>query len=170
MDEAMRKALEQEFDEKGARLAEMMQMPEMEEACQQYEAAVRALAVKEIENAAKEEEEEVERMGVHCKKAQEQLNAATASGDPTYIAQCKENRAAEQLAMDLANKRLAEAKERYASALAQYGFNDEAAYRAAFLAKPAFMKLEKKTQPFRKEYAELYARCDEIEKLLSENA
>ena len=168
MDETMRKALEQEFDEKSARLSEMMeQMPAMQQAYQQYEAALRAFAVKELENAMKEEEDEVKRMNGHCQRAQEQVNAATKTGDPTYIAQCKEARAAEQLAMELAQRRLAEAKARYAEALSQHGFEDEAAYRAAFMAKPAFMKLEKNLQPFREEYAALLARCEEIEALLS---
>ena len=168
MDEAMRKALIEEFEVKSERLSRMMQqMPEMEAAYRQYEAAERACAVKETEIALREEAEEVQRMGVHCKKAQEQVNAATKTGDPAYMAQCKENREAEHLAMELAEKRLEEAKAAYQAALAQYGFEDEAAYRAAFLAKPAFMKLEKKVQPFRMEYAELYARCEEIEKQLS---
>ena len=169
MDEMMRKALEEEFDAKSTRLSEMMQqMPEMEAAYKQYEAAVRAYTVKDAEIALKDEEEEVMRMDVHCQKAQGSLNAALQTGDPTRIAQCKQMREDEHLALDLAQRRLQEAKSHYEAVLAQQGFADEEAYRAAFLAKPAFLKLEKKVQPFRKEYAELLVRCEEIEKLLSE--
>jgi len=169
MDDMTRKALEAEFDEKSARLSEMMEkMPEMQAAYQKYEAAVRARTVKELEIAAKDETAEMERMQARCQQAQNDLNAATQAGDPARIAACKEKRADEHLAFDLAERRMQDACRRYQTEIVQQGFASEQAYAQAFLAKPAFMKLEKTIQPFRQEYAGLLARCEEIEKLLSE--
>lgn len=170
MDETMRIALEAEFDEKSAKLSDMMEkMPEMQAAYAQYEAAARALAVKEAENAAREEDAEVERMQGHCEKALSNLNAAKESGDDARVAPCQAAYEAELLAFDLAKKRQQEAYSRYEAALTQQGFESKDAYQQAFLPKPKFMKLEETIQPFRKEYAQLLARCEEIETLLSEN-
>ena len=56
MDEARRRALEAEFDEKSAELSGMMgQVDEVQRAYARLALALRARAVKEKENAAREE-------------------------------------------------------------------------------------------------------------------
>ena len=169
MDDTQRIALEQEFEEKSARLTEMMeQVPDMQKAYQQLEAAVRARAVKDAENAAKDETVEMERMLARCQQAQSDLEAAMQSGNEARIALCKQRREDEHLAFDLAERRMQDGCRRYQAEIIRQGFGSEAAYQAAFLTKPALLKLEEKVNPFREEYAALLARCEEIEKLLSE--
>ena len=171
MDDTQRIALEKEFEEKSARLTGMMtQMDEMQKAWKQLEAANRARAVKDAENAAKDETAEMERMLARCQQAKSDLNAATQAGDKARIAACQQKCDDEHLAFDLAERRMQDACRRYQAELVRQGFGSEQAYQAAFLTKPAHMKLEETVNPFREEYAALLARCEEIEKLLSEEA
>ena len=82
MDEARRRALEAEFDEKSAELSGMMeQVDEVQRAYARLALALRARAVKEKENAAREETVEMERMLARCQQAKSDLDAAKAAGD-----------------------------------------------------------------------------------------
>lgn len=169
MTEMERNALEREFEDKSGRLTEMMiQMGEMEKLYKKYEAAARANAVMTAYEAMTAESDEVERMSKHASRAEAQSKNAKSSGAKELADAAKEAAAAQNLALDLARKKQAEAKAAYEAALAENGFESEAAFKAAFLTKPAFMKLEETVNPFRMEYATLLARCEEIEVLLSD--
>ena len=169
MNDMERNALEREFEEKSGRLTEMMlQMSDMQIAYRKWEAACRANAVMQAYDALTAENEEVARMQKHVERAtQESKNAAT-SGAKELAQAAKAAANAQQLALDLAMEKQASAKAAYEAALTANGFDSEDAFKAAFLAKPAFMKLDETITPFRTEYAALLARCQEIEALLPE--
>lgn len=169
MNDTERKALEQEFEEKSARLTEMMaRMPEMEAAYARYEAASRASMMATLYDLLKDEKEELARMQHHVAKAREEREAAEKTGSKTRIAAAREAVESEELALSHAQALLEKAQARYAAEMPRQGFDSESAWQAAFLTKPAFMNLEGKIQPFRREYAELLARCQEIEALLGD--
>ena len=169
MTDKERNALEREFEDKSGRLTEMMiQMSEMEKLYKKYEAAARANVVMTAYEAMTAEGDEVERMSRHASRAKEQSKNARTSGVKEFADAAKQAADAQQLALDLAVKKQAEAKAAYEAALAENGFESEAAFKAAFLTKPAFMKLDETVTPFRMEYATLLARCEEIEALLSD--
>jgi len=168
MTEMERNALEREFEDKSGRLTEMMiQMSDMQTAYKKYEAAARANAVMVAYEAMTAENDEVERMQKHVSRAEEQSKNAKTSGTKEFASAAKEAAKAQQLALELALKKQAEAKTAYEAALHENGFDSEEAFKAAFLTKPAFMKLDETINPFRMEYATLLARCEEIEALLS---
>ena len=170
MTDMERNALEREFEDKSGRLTEMMiQMGEMEKLYKKYEAASRANAVMEAYEAMTAENDEVERMSKHVSRAEEQSKNAKTSGAKELAEAARQAAAAQQLALDLAVKKQADAKAAYEAALAENGFDSEDAFKAAFLTKPAFMKLEETVNPFRMEYATLLARCEEIEALLPDD-
>ena len=169
MNEMERIALEREFEEKSGRLTEMMlQMGDMQIAYRKWEAASRANAVMEAYDALTAENDEVARMSKHVDRAAQESKNAAASGakELAYAAKAAVN--AQQMALDLAKEKQAKAKAAYEAALAENGFESEEAFKAAFLTKPAFMKLDETVTPFRMEYATLLARCEEIEALLPE--
>lgn len=169
MDNAQRNALEREFEDKSARLTEMMiQMGDMQKAWQKYEAATRAGLVKTLYDALTAEEEEVARMQGHVNKAAEEAKNAKRSGEKTLANAAAEAHKAQQLALDLAISHRDNARRAYEGMLAQQGFDSEAAFKAAYLTKPQFLKLEETIMPFRMEYATLLARCEEIEALLGD--
>lgn len=169
MNDTERLALEQEFEAKSAKLTEMMaRMPEMEAAYAKYEAAARAGVIAALYDAFKEETEELARMEQHVEKAREALNAATKAANKDRIAAAREALQSEELACDHAKTLLQKAQARYEEEVTRQHFESEAAWQAAFLGKPAFMKLEETIQPFRQEYAQLLTRCQEIEALLDE--
>ena len=169
MTDKERNALEREFEDKSGRLREMMiQMGDMEKAYKKWEAASRANAVMAAYEAMTAESDEVERMSKHAKRAEEQSKNAKTSGAKELADAAKEAAKAQKLALELAVKKQAEAKTAYEAALAENGFDSEAAFKAAFLTKPAFMKLDETVTPFRMEYATLLARCEEIVALLPE--
>lgn len=171
MTDMERNALEREFEEKSGRLSEMMEkMPEMQAAYQQLEAALRARAVKDAEIAAKDETAEMERMLARCQKAKAELDSAKQAGDEARMAAASQRCEDEHLAFDLAEHRMQDACRRYQAEIVRQGFGSETAYAAAFLTKPAQLKLEEKVNPFREEYAKLLARCEEIERLLGDEA
>ena len=163
MNEMERIALEREFEDKSGRLTEMMlQMSDMQTAYRKWEAASRANAVMAAYEAMTAENDEVARMQKHVDRAAEESKNAASSG-------AKAAANAQQLALDLAKEKQASAKAAYEAALAENGFDSEEAFKAAFLTKPAFMKLDETVTPFRMEYATLLARCEEIEALLPED-
>lgn len=169
MTDMERNALEKEFEEKSARLTEMMiQMGDMEKAWKQYEAAARANTVMEAYEALTAENDEVARMRNHISKATTESKNAKRSGEKMLADAAGEALEALKLSCNLAEKKQVEAKARYEAALSENGFASEAAFKAAFLTKPAFMKLGETINPFRMEYAQLLARCEEIEKLLGD--
>lgn len=169
MTDMERNALEREFEDKSGRLTEMMiQMGEMEKLYKKYEAASRANAVMEAYEAMTAENNEVERMSKHVSRAAEESKNAASSGAKELAKAAKAAANAQQLALDLAKEKQTSAKAAYEAALAENGFNSEEAFKSAFLAKPAFMKLEETVNPFRMEYATLLARCEEIEALLGD--
>lgn len=169
MDDTQRQALEAEFEQNRARLTEMMDsLPQMQAAHAQYEAAARANAVAAAYDALKDEKEEISRMEGHVAAAQASLDAANKRNDKTGSAMAGEKLEAETLALGHAQELLAAAQARYDAEITRQGFDSEAAWQAAFLTKPAFMKLEETLTPFREEYARLLARCEEIEAQLGE--
>lgn len=169
MNEMERIALEREFEEKSGRLTEMMlQMGDMQIAYRKWEAASRANAVMEAYDALTAENDEVARMSKHVDRAAQESKNAAASGAKELADAAKAAVNAQQMALDLAKEKQAKAKAAYEAALAQNGFESEEAFKAAFLTKPAFMKLDETVTPFRMEYATLLARCEEIEALLPE--
>ena len=162
-------ALEREFEEKSGRLTEMMlQMGDMQIAYRKWEAASRANAVMEAYDALTAENDEVARMSKHVDRAAQESKNAAASGAKELADAAKAAVNAQQMALDLAKEKQAKAKAAYEAALAENGFESEEAFKAAFLTKPAFMKLDETVTPFRMEYATLLARCEEIEALLPE--
>lgn len=168
MTDMERNALEKEFEDKSGRLSEMMiQMSDMQTAWKKYEAAVRANAVMEAYEALKAENDEVERMQGHVSKATTESKNAKRSGAKEFAEAAAQALDAQKLALDLALEKQADAKAAYEAALKENGFDSEAAFKSAFLGKPAFMKLDETINPFRMEYAQLLARCEEIEALLS---
>lgn len=168
MTDMERNALEREFEDKSGRLSEMMiQMSEMEKLYKKYEAAVRANAVMEAYEALRAENDEVGRMQGHVSKATTESKNAKRSGEKMLAEAAVEALDAQKLALDLAHQKQEEARAAYEAALKENGFDSEDAFKAAFLTKPAFMKLEETINPFRMEYATLLARCEEIEALLS---
>ena len=169
MNEMERIALEREFEEKSGRLTEMMlQMGDMQIAYRKWEAASRANAVMEAYDALTAENDEVARMSKHVDRAAQESKNAAASGAKELADAAKAAANAQQLALDLAKEKQAKAKAAYEAALTENGFESEEAFKAAFLTKPAFMKLDETVTPFRMEYATLLARCEEIEALLPE--
>ena len=169
MNEMERIALEREFEEKSGRLTEMMlQMGDMQIAYRKWEAASRANAVMEAYDALTAENDEVARMSKHVDRAAQESKNAAASGAKELADAAKAAVNAQQMALDLAREKQAKAKAAYEAALAENGFESEEAFKAAFLTKPAFMKLDETVTPFRMEYATLLARCEEIEALLPE--
>ena len=169
MNEMERIALEREFEEKSGRLTEMMlQMGDMQIAYRKWEAASRANAVMEAYDALTAENDEVARMSKHVDRAAQESKNAAASGAKELADAAKAAVNAQQMALDLAKEKQAKAKAAYEAALAENGFESEEAFKAAFLTKPAFMKLDETVTPFRMEYATLLARCEEIEALLPE--
>ena len=105
MDEARRRALEAEFDEKSAELSGMMgQVDEVQRAYARLALALRARAVKEKENAAREETVEMERMLARCQQAKSDLDAAKAAGDAQRVAACEAVCEAEKLSFELAQR------------------------------------------------------------------
>ena len=169
MNEMERVALEREFEEKSGRLTEMMlQMSDMQIAYRKWEAASRANAVMEAYDALTAENDEVARMSKHVDRAAQESKNAAASGAKELADAAKAAANAQQLALDLAKEKQAKAKAAYEAALTENGFESEEAFKAAFLTKPAFMKLDETVTPFRMEYATLLARCEEIEALLPE--
>lgn len=163
MDEASRRALEAEFDEKSTELSEMMeQVEQVQKAYARLSLALRARAVKEKENAAREETVEVERLLARCQQAKSNLDAAKSANDARRLAECEAICEAEHLAFDLAQRREQDACCRYLDELNRQGFASEQAYHDAFLTLPAQKKLEEQVEPFRKRYAELLARLEEI--------
>lgn len=168
MTDMERNALEREFEDKSGRLSEMMiQMSEMEKLYKKYEAAVRANAVMTFYEAVTREQEEASRMQKHVHKACKECEAAQASKEQTLIDAASEAWQAQKLAHSHALLQMENAQIRYVEELKNQGFDSEDAFKAAFLTKPAFMKLEETVNPFRMEYATLLARCEEIEALLS---
>jgi len=169
MNDTERNALEQEFEETSAKLTEMMaRLPEMEAAYAKYEAAARAGMVAAFYDLVKEETEEIARMDKHVVKAQEALAAAEKTASKDQLAAAREALTGEELAYAHAQELLKKAQSCYNEEITHQGFDSEAAWQAAFLTKPAFMKLEETIQPFRIEYAQLLKRCEEIEALLSD--
>ena len=169
MNEMERTALEKEFEEKSGRLTEMMlQMSDMQTAYRKWEAASHANAVMEAYDALTAENDEVARMQKHADRAAEESKNAASSGAKELADAAKAAANAQKLALDLAKDKQANAKAAYEAALAANGFDSEDAFKAAFLTKPAFMKLDETVTPFRMEYATLLARCEEIEALLPE--
>lgn len=169
MDNTQRNALEREFEDKSGRLTEMMmQMSDMQTAWQKYEAATRAGLVKTLYDALAEEEEEVARMQKHVNNAAEEAKKVRLSGEKALADAAEEARKAQQLALDHAIAHRDSARRAYENMLAQQGFDSEAAFKAAYLTKPQFLKLEETIMPFRMEYAQLLARCEEIEALLGD--
>ena len=170
MNEMERIALEREFEDKSGRLTEMMlQMSDMQTAYRKWEAASRANAVMAAYEAMTAENDEVARMQKHVDRAAEESKNAASSGAKELAQAAKAAANAQQLALDLAKEKQASAKAAYEAALAENGFDSEEAFKAAFLTKPAFMKLDETVTPFRMEYATLLARCAEIEALLPED-
>ena len=170
MNEMERTALEKEFEEKSGRLTEMMlQMSDMQTAYRKWEAASRANAVMEAYDALTAENDEVARMQKHVDRAAEESKNAANSGAKELADAAKAAANAQKLALDLAKEKQANAKAAYEAALAANGFDSEDAFKAAFLTKPAFMKLDETVTPFRTEYAALLSRCQEIEALLPED-
>ena len=169
MNEMERIALEREFEEKSGRLTEMMlQMSDVQIAYRKWEAASRANAVMEAYDALTAENDEVARMSKHVDRAAQESKNAAASGAKELADAAKAAVNAQQMALDLAKEKQAKAKAAYEAALAENGFESEETFKAAFLTKPAFMKLDETVTPFRMEYATLLARCEEIEALLPE--
>ena len=169
MKDMQRIALEQEFDEKSARITQMMaRMEEMQRAYHQLEEARRARMVKDTENAAREETAQMERELAHCQQAKADADAAAMSGDAARIDVCALARDEAHRAFDLAERRMQDACRRYQMELARQGFGSEQAYRVAFMTKPAQQRLEAEVTAFREEYAVLLNRCEEIEKLLAQ--
>ena len=163
MDEAKRRALEAEFDGKSAKLSGMMeQVDEVQRAYARLALALRARAVKEKENAAREETVEMERMLARCQQAKSDLDAAKSAGDAQRVAACEATCEAEKLSFELAQRHERDACRRYQDELRRQGFATEQAYRDAFLTLPAQKKLEEQVEPFRRRYAELLARLEEI--------
>lgn len=170
MTDIQRTALEKEFEDKSARLTEMMiQMGDMEKAWKKLEAATRANVVMEAYEALTAENDEVARMQKHVDRAAQESKNAASSGAKELAEAAKAAVNAQQLALDLAKEKQAAAKAAYEAALTAQSFASEAAFKAAYLTKPAFMKLEETVNPFRMEYAQLLARCEEIEALLPED-
>lgn len=170
MNDTQRTALEQEFEEKRARLTAMMaQMDDMQRAWQQYEAAARAERVRAAFDALAAEEEEVARMQGHVERAAAEVKAAKRSGEKALTGAAEEALDAQRLALDLAVRHRDDARRAYDAALTGQGFDSEEAFRAACLTKPALAKLEETIMPFRTEYARLLSRCEEIETLLGED-
>lgn len=171
MDDMTRAALEAEFDAKSAELSGMMEnLEEIQRAYAQLALALRARAVKEKENAAREETAEMERMLARCQQAQSDLRAATGAGDRARMDACQAALDAENLAFDLAQRHMKDACRRYQDELRRQGFASEQAYQEAFLTLPAQKKLEEQVEPFRARYAELLRRCEELAALLENEA
>ncbi len=162
--EAMeREALEVEFAQKRAELAEMMkQMEHMQASYARLTQARRARAVKEKENAAREETAAMERQLTRCQQAKSNLDAAIAADDQMRKSACEAACEKEKSAFELAQRRERDACRRYQDELRRQGFSSEAAYQAAFLTLPAQNKLEKEVEPFRTRYAQLLERLKEI--------
>ena len=167
MDDMQKTQLENEFEQKSARLTVMMaQTTSIQAACRKLENARRARIIRDAENAAKDETAEMERMLARCQQAQSDYEAAMHSGDEARIAACRQKRDDEHLAYDLAERRMQDACRRYQAEITRQGFGSEQAYQAAFLTKPAQQKLEETISAFREEYTTLLKRCEELADLL----
>ena len=140
----------------------MEQVGEVQRAYARLQLGRRARAVKEEENAAREETVEMERMLARCQQAGSDLDAAKAAGDAQRVAACEAVCEAEKLSFELAQRHERDACRRYQDELRRQGFATEQAYHDAFLTLPAQKKLADQVEPFRQRYAELLARLQQL--------